>query len=53
MGFTWENDAHLYYRRAKVSEQMFGDAAFHREQIAKMVVDAHPARPEEKAAGRG
>ncbi|HTS48478.1 MAG TPA: acyl-CoA dehydrogenase family protein [Bryobacteraceae bacterium] len=53
MGFTWENDAHLFYRRAKVSEQMFGDAAFHREQIAKIVVDAHPARPEERAASRG
>jgi len=53
MGFTWENDAHLYYRRAKVSEQMFGDAAFHREQIAKMVVDAHPVRQEELAATRG
>jgi alkylation response protein AidB-like acyl-CoA dehydrogenase len=39
MGFTWENDAHLFYRRAKVSEQMFGDAAFHREQIAKTIVD--------------
>jgi alkylation response protein AidB-like acyl-CoA dehydrogenase len=53
MGFTWENDAHLYYRRAKVSEQMFGDAAFHREQIAKMVVDARPVRQEEVVAGRG
>ncbi len=52
MGFTWENDAHLFYRRAKVSEQMFGDAAFHREQIAKMIVDCHPARLEEKAASR-
>ena len=53
MGFTWENDAHLYYRRAKVSEQMFGDAAFHRELIAKLVVDARPVREEEKAASRG
>ena len=39
MGFTWENDAHLYYRRAKASEIAFGDAAFHRERIAKSVVD--------------
>lgn len=39
MGFTWENDVHLYYRRAKASETMLGDAAFHRERIAKMVVD--------------
>jgi alkylation response protein AidB-like acyl-CoA dehydrogenase len=52
MGFTWENDAHLYYRRAKVSEQVFGDATFHREQIAKLVVDAQPVRREELAASR-
>jgi alkylation response protein AidB-like acyl-CoA dehydrogenase len=40
MGFTWENDLHLYYRRAKASEIAFGDAAFHRERIARSVVDA-------------
>ncbi len=39
MGFTWENDAHLYYRRAKASEIAFGDATFHRERIAKMLID--------------
>jgi alkylation response protein AidB-like acyl-CoA dehydrogenase len=39
MGFTWENDTHLYYRRAKASEIAFGDATFHRERIACLVVD--------------
>jgi alkylation response protein AidB-like acyl-CoA dehydrogenase len=39
MGFTWENDVHLYYRRAKASETVFGDATFHRERIASMVID--------------
>jgi alkylation response protein AidB-like acyl-CoA dehydrogenase len=39
MGFTWENDIHLYYRRAKASETMLGDAAFHRERIARLVID--------------
>ena len=39
MGFTWENDVHLYYRRAKGSETAFGDATFHRERIASMVID--------------
>jgi alkylation response protein AidB-like acyl-CoA dehydrogenase len=39
MGFTWENDLHLYYRRAKASETMFGDATFHREQLARLTVD--------------
>jgi len=39
MGFTWENDCHLYYRRAKASEVMLGDAAYHRERIATMIID--------------
>jgi alkylation response protein AidB-like acyl-CoA dehydrogenase len=39
MGFTWENDIHLYYRRAKASETAFGDAAYHRERIARLVID--------------
>jgi len=47
MGFTWENDAHLYYRRAKASEIAFGDAAYHRERVAQMVVDAEQAPAEE------
>jgi alkylation response protein AidB-like acyl-CoA dehydrogenase len=40
MGFTWENDLHLYYRRAKGSETAFGDATFHRERIASLVIDS-------------
>ena len=39
MGFTWENDTHLYYRRAKASEIAFGDATYHRERIAHLVID--------------
>lgn len=44
MGFTWENDVHLYYRRAKASEIAFGDAAFHRERIARAVIGASTAQ---------
>lgn len=40
MGFVWENDLHLYYRRAKASETALGDATFHRERIARLVIDA-------------
>jgi alkylation response protein AidB-like acyl-CoA dehydrogenase len=40
MGFTWENDLHLYYRRAKASETMLGDATLHRERLARLVLDA-------------
>jgi alkylation response protein AidB-like acyl-CoA dehydrogenase len=39
MGFTWENDLHLYYRRAKASETTFGDATFHRERLARLAID--------------
>jgi alkylation response protein AidB-like acyl-CoA dehydrogenase len=39
MGFTWENDLHLYYRRAKSSENAFGDGSYHRERIARAVID--------------
>ncbi|HMC32427.1 MAG TPA: acyl-CoA dehydrogenase family protein [Candidatus Angelobacter sp.] len=49
MGFTWENDLHLYYRRAKASETMLGDATFHRERIARLVIDA-PGRAKEERA---
>jgi alkylation response protein AidB-like acyl-CoA dehydrogenase len=35
IGFTWEHDAHLYFKRAKSSELMFGDPAYHRELLAQ------------------
>ena len=44
MGFTWENDLHLYYRRAKTSETTLGDATFHRERLARLVIDAPVSR---------
>jgi alkylation response protein AidB-like acyl-CoA dehydrogenase len=34
IGFTWEHDCHLYYRRAKSSELYLGDPTHHRELIA-------------------
>jgi len=34
MGFTWEHPAHLYFKRAKASELLFGDAPHHREALA-------------------
>jgi len=40
IGFTWEHDMHLFYRRAKADELLFGDATFQRERIAQLVVDA-------------
>jgi alkylation response protein AidB-like acyl-CoA dehydrogenase len=37
IGFTWEHSAHLYLKRAKTSQLMFGDSAYHREQIAQRI----------------
>jgi alkylation response protein AidB-like acyl-CoA dehydrogenase len=39
IGFTWEHDAHLYYRRAKSSEVMLGSPAHHREIAATYLID--------------
>jgi alkylation response protein AidB-like acyl-CoA dehydrogenase len=43
MGFTWENDVHLYYKRAKASETALGDSTYHRERIARLVIDTGAA----------
>ena len=31
IGFTWDNDTHLWFKRAKSSEVLLGDANYHRE----------------------
>jgi len=37
IGFTWEHDAHLYFKRAKSSELLFGDPAYHRSMLADAI----------------
>jgi alkylation response protein AidB-like acyl-CoA dehydrogenase len=37
IGFTWEYDLHLYFKRAKALEASYGDAEYHRELIVKSV----------------
>jgi len=37
MGFTWEHPAHLYFKRAKASEILFGDSTHHREVLADLL----------------
>jgi len=39
LGFTWEHDLHLHFKRAKASERLFGDAAWNREVVARALVD--------------
>jgi alkylation response protein AidB-like acyl-CoA dehydrogenase len=38
IGFTWENDLHLYLRRAKATELLFGGAAHHRAVVGRAVL---------------
>ena len=37
IGFTWEHDAHLYFRRARADEQLLGNATVHRERLAALL----------------
>jgi alkylation response protein AidB-like acyl-CoA dehydrogenase len=37
IGFTWEHDMHIYFKRAKSSEVTFGDATWNRELVAQLI----------------
>ena len=37
IGFTWEHDLHLYLRRAKVNEMLYGAPAEHYERLAALL----------------
>ena len=39
VGFTWEYDVHLYFKRAKSSEHLLGNGALHRERLAALLLD--------------
>ncbi|GAA3978931.1 acyl-CoA dehydrogenase family protein [Actinomadura viridis] len=46
IGVTWEHPAHLYFRRAKVSQILFGDPGHHRETMVRLLAAATaPAAP--------
>lgn len=38
IGFTWEHDAHIYFKRARSIQTMLGHGNFHREQVAKLIL---------------
>src|SRR5436190_1890974 len=40
IGYTWEHDAHLFFKRAKREEYQYGDGVFHRERIARLAIDS-------------
>jgi len=37
IGFTWDHPMHLYFKRAKSSEVLLGDATWHRERTASLI----------------
>jgi alkylation response protein AidB-like acyl-CoA dehydrogenase len=37
VGFTWEHDIHLYFKRAKSNEVALGDPAYQKELVARMI----------------
>ncbi|MCB1842682.1 MAG: acyl-CoA/acyl-ACP dehydrogenase [Halioglobus sp.] len=40
VGFTWEYDVHLFFKRAKSSEHLLGNGALHRERLAALLLDS-------------
>jgi hypothetical protein len=40
---TWENDTHLWFKRAKSSEALLGDGAWHREMMMRAWADDRSA----------
>ncbi len=38
IGFTWEHDAHLFFKRARSIQTMLGNGSIHREAIATMIL---------------
>jgi alkylation response protein AidB-like acyl-CoA dehydrogenase len=53
VGFTWEHDMHIYFKRAKGSEVTFGDATWNRELVAREVLDKPEAGEESGVRGEG
>jgi len=41
IGFTWDHDMHLYFKRVWSSDAAFGDGIYHRELIAKTLDEIH------------
>ena len=36
IGFTWEHDCHLFFKRAKLNQVLFGAGAEHKDRIARL-----------------
>ncbi len=43
IGFTWEHDAHLFLKRVRLDEALFGTPAWHRQHLAAELLDGEPS----------
>lgn len=50
IGFTWEHPCHLFLKRAKLNQQLFGGSAFHKDRVARLAL-ARLVPTSEKVAG--
>lgn len=42
IGFTWEHPCHLFLKRAKLSQQLYGDSTYHKERAARLAFGCEP-----------
>ncbi|MCG7597600.1 acyl-CoA dehydrogenase family protein [Mycobacterium sp. PSTR-4-N] len=50
IGFTWEHQAHLYYKRAYTDAALLGSAEDHRARVAELVLDGRTDKPGPRVA---
>lgn len=50
IGFTWEHQAHLYYKRAYTNAALLGSAEDHRARVAELVLDVVTDKPGPRVA---
>ena len=53
IGFTYEHDAHLYFKRARAGRTLLGSPAHHREQVARLLGLGVDGEPEVQAGAGG
>jgi alkylation response protein AidB-like acyl-CoA dehydrogenase len=49
IGFTWEHDLHLWLKRARCGAAYFGDSRWHRDRVARLIIE-RDAAPHEREA---
>ena len=45
VGFTWEHDIHLYFKRAKLNQVWFGDPSWYRSRLADLLLPRAAGSP--------